>query len=179
MHYSRYFLSINCGRYSSWKFQKILCNLYVQFCKNSTFYAVDCCVPRHMFYTIPFNFFPVQLVAQSLSAVYVEKMVEYLAIKLESSCHLQFYLSWCNHLLTAHGTYLKEHSASNMSKLRDLQKSIVEKQNDLGSLWVVLCGSLITCAPDCSIRIVGLKMYWYANTTTHTCTCMQPCAVAW
>ena len=81
-----------------------------------------------------FCFYPVQLIARSLSAAYVEKMVEFLAIKLEASCHLQFYLTWCSHLLTAHGGYLKEHSASIMSKLRDLQKSIVEKQNDLGSL---------------------------------------------
>ena len=85
----------------------------------------------------------VQLIAQSLSAAYVEKMVEFLAIKLETSCHLQFYLTWCSHLLSAHGGYLKEHSASIMSKLRDLQKSIVEKHSDLGAFNVTVYIQLV------------------------------------
>lgn len=76
----------------------------------------------------------VKLVVQNLPEVYVEKLLPFLAEKLDGSPHLQFYLQWCTAALTTHGTVLKNRASSLMASLRDLQKSIVLKQIDLGKL---------------------------------------------
>jgi len=76
----------------------------------------------------------VQLIVQNLPEVYVEKLLPFLAERLDSSPHLQFYLHWCTQLLTTHGGRLKERSSSNMAVVHDLQKSILQKLLDLGKM---------------------------------------------
>lgn len=73
---------------------------------------------------------------QNLPKVYVEKMLPFLAEKLDNSPHLQFYLQWCRAVLTTHGAELKSNASLLMSGLRDLQKSIVQKQVELGKMCV-------------------------------------------
>lgn len=80
--------------------------------------------------------YTVALVVQELPDVYVEKMLPFLAERLDNSAHLQFYLRWCTLLLTYHGTKLKQKASSLMASLRDLQKSILQKQADLGKMYV-------------------------------------------
>lgn len=71
---------------------------------------------------------------QNLPKVYVEKLLPFLAEQLDGSPHVQFYLLWCRAVLTTHGTQLKSIASSLMASLRDLQKSVVQKQMDLGKM---------------------------------------------
>ena len=50
------------------------------------------------------------MVSGSLPDVYVEKLLGFVAACLETSGHLQFYLSWAQSLLTLHGHKLKTRS---------------------------------------------------------------------
>jgi len=78
----------------------------------------------------------VQLLVQSLPDVYVEKLLVFLAQRLDNSPHLQFYLSWSVSLLTTHTTGLRERSSTLMAAIRDLQKSIAQKKTDLGKMYL-------------------------------------------
>lgn len=40
-------------------------------------------------------------------------------------------MTWCMHLLNAHGRYIKEHASSEMTNLRALQKSITSQVKPL------------------------------------------------
>lgn len=80
-------------------------------------------------YTVP-------LVVRYLPDVYVEKLVSFLADRIDHSPHLQFYVRWCRELLCVHGDRLKERSSEVMASLRDVQKSILQKQRDIGALYV-------------------------------------------
>ena len=80
----------------------------------------------------------VQLIVATLPGVYVEKMLRFLGNQLESSPHLGFYLHWCVELLTRHTAYLKGKAPAIMAQVRDLQKSVLQKQSELGKMYVVL-----------------------------------------
>ncbi|NWU28307.1 PWP2 protein, partial [Dyaphorophyia castanea] len=49
----------------------------------------------------------VDVVCSSLPDLYVEKLLEFLASAFETSCHLEFYLTWAHKLLMLHGQKLK------------------------------------------------------------------------
>ncbi|XP_077996881.1 periodic tryptophan protein 2 homolog [Glandiceps talaboti] len=76
----------------------------------------------------------IELICQNLPENYVDKMLGYLATQLESSRHVEFYLAWCNQLLTLHGSQLKSRSRAVMSILTNLQKSVIRRQDDLATL---------------------------------------------
>ena len=76
----------------------------------------------------------VELIVQNLPLSLVERFLSVLAERVESSPHLQFYLHWCVSLLKYHTTHLRERSSSIAASIRDLQKSIVQKQTDLGRI---------------------------------------------
>lgn len=80
--------------------------------------------------------FPVDLVAVSLPDVYVDKMLDFCASKVESSPHLEFYLLWIQKLLFAHGPRLKQRSQAIMSTLRSLQRNVTRKFDDISKLCV-------------------------------------------
>ena len=71
-----------------------------------------------------------------LPDVYVDKLVSFLAERIDHAPHLQFYIRWCRELLCVHGDRLKERSSEIVASLRDLQKSILQKQVDIGLLYV-------------------------------------------
>lgn len=50
---------------------------------------------------------PVPVVCSSLPDVYVEKLLGFVAACLETSGHLQFYMTWTQSLLMLHGQKLK------------------------------------------------------------------------
>ncbi len=85
----------------------------------------------------------VPLVIQELPEVYVEKLVPFLADQLEHSAHLQFYLCWCTLLLTLHGTVVKQRALALMAPLQHMQKSILQKQADIGQMYVKISNELI------------------------------------
>lgn len=76
----------------------------------------------------------ISLVVQSLREPYVERVLKFVAIQLEKSCHLHFYLMWCQQLLTVHGHRLKVMSSMKLVVLRTLQKSISRHQEDIGKV---------------------------------------------
>lgn len=78
----------------------------------------------------------VGLIIRYLPDVYVNKLIPFLAERLDHAPHLQFYVRWCRELLCAHGDGLKERSSEVIGALRDLQKSILQKQRDIGTLYV-------------------------------------------
>lgn len=76
----------------------------------------------------------VPLIVQNLPDTYVEKLLKFLAECLDDSTHLEFYLQWCSQLLTMHGRKIKEGSSVLMASIRNLQKSVLQKQSDLGKM---------------------------------------------
>lgn len=91
---------------------------------------VDTCCAKSVCAAVP-------LVVQELPEIYVKKLLPFLADQLENSAHLQFYLRWCTLLLTFHGTVMKQRASSLMAPLQHLQKSILQKQADLGKMCVM------------------------------------------
>ena len=86
------------------------------------------------FFSIFFFFILVATVAHHLPGVYVDKLLEFLAAKLERTTHLQFYLTWSKHLMYSHGPSLKLRSGKVMPALRALQKSVTVKSKDIGNM---------------------------------------------
>ena len=85
----------------------------------------------------------VELVLRDLSETYVQRILPVLSDRMNHSPHLEFYLHWCTTLLSLHTRTLKEKGLETMSFLTDLQKSIVQRQTDLGKLYayiiIIIC----------------------------------------
>lgn len=76
----------------------------------------------------------VQLVAELVPVVYLNKQLAALASKLESSPHLEFYLQWTRHLLNAHGRFLQDNAPKHMTALRSLVKSLGRQHDGIGTV---------------------------------------------
>ena len=76
----------------------------------------------------------VELILNSLSPVYIERLLPVLAERLDTSPHIEYYITWCSKLLSLHTETIKQNSTSLASLITDLQKSIIQKQKDLGKL---------------------------------------------
>ncbi|KAJ8246716.1 hypothetical protein GJAV_G00254600 [Gymnothorax javanicus] len=76
----------------------------------------------------------ISVVCGSLPDVYVEKLLRFLGSALESSGHLQFYLTWAQRLLSLHGQTLKNRSGAVLPIIQSLQKSIQRHFEDLSKL---------------------------------------------
>lgn len=76
----------------------------------------------------------ISVVCSTLPDVYVEKLLAFVGGTLETSRHLQFYLTWAQTLLTIHGQKLKNRSASILPIIQSLQKSIQRHHDDLTKL---------------------------------------------
>uniref|UniRef100_A0A3B3DVN0 PWP2 small subunit processome component n=1 Tax=Oryzias melastigma TaxID=30732 RepID=A0A3B3DVN0_ORYME len=70
------------------------------------------------------------VICGSLPDIYVEKLLGFLASCLETSGHLQFYMTWAQNLLMLHGQKLKN-SGSILATLQALQKSIQRHSDNL------------------------------------------------
>lgn len=78
--------------------------------------------------------FLVGLMMRYLPDVYVDKLISFLSERLDHAPHLQFYIRWCSELLCIHGDRLKERSVEVSASLRDLTKSVLLKQRDIGTM---------------------------------------------
>ena len=74
------------------------------------------------------------MIAANLSDVYVDKLLAYIAQKVDASRHIEFYLTWSQSLLVSHGARLKERAKQIMPTIRNLQKSLNKRFNDLSKL---------------------------------------------
>jgi periodic tryptophan protein 2 len=98
----------------------------------------------------------IPFVSSSLPLIYVEKTLHHLAVAVESTRHLEYYLIWSQTLLQQHGALLKSnHSSSGsslMSTLRLLQRNLGQHFQDLGKICDFNKYTLQFCAT------VGQKM---------------------
>lgn len=76
----------------------------------------------------------VALVVKSLPTVYLARLLRFVAQATDESPHLEFNLRWIEALLSAHGPYLKDRSATFAAELRTAQKAIARIQADLARL---------------------------------------------
>ena len=77
-----------------------------------------------------------EYVSGALPDVYVDKLLTFVAGQLESSRHLQFYLTWTQRLLYRHGAGLKQRAPHVLATLRSLQKAMTRKYEDLAKMYV-------------------------------------------
>ncbi|KAK2581778.1 hypothetical protein KPH14_002256 [Odynerus spinipes] len=85
---------------------------------------------RYVIEAIPYT--NIELIVQSLSDIYVEKILKFIAAELESTKHVHFYLLWIESILTSHGHRIN--TAFQMPILLMLQKNMQRKYDDLSSI---------------------------------------------
>ncbi|XP_032218191.2 periodic tryptophan protein 2 homolog isoform X3 [Nematostella vectensis] len=76
----------------------------------------------------------IRLVVQALSDTYVDKLLWFVSGQLDTSAHLQFYLTWCQEIFTLHGHVIKQRAGDVMHMLRTVQKSLTRHHDELGKL---------------------------------------------
>ena len=64
----------------------------------------------------------------------MERVLDFVALQLDKSRHLHFYLLWCQQLLTVHGQKLKQLAGKLLAVLRGLQKSLTRRYEDLANV---------------------------------------------
>ena len=76
----------------------------------------------------------IDLVVESISDVYVDKLLIFVGSQLEKSAHLDFYLIWTQSLLFKHGVRIKQRSQAKYDILCNLEKALFRKFEDLGKM---------------------------------------------
>lgn len=71
---------------------------------------------------------------QGIPQMFLEKIMVFVSKQLESSPHLEYYLTWCKHILYSHGPFIKSNSRSLVPALRSLQKQLAKHTTRLNSL---------------------------------------------
>ena len=87
---------------------------------------------RHVYEGIPMS--DITLVVKNLPTVYLARLLRFVAQATEESPHLEFNLLWIEALLTQHGRYLKDNTASFAAELRTVQKAVTRIQSDLARM---------------------------------------------
>lgn len=77
---------------------------------------------RKVYEAVPYG--QVALVVRDLPRVYLGRLLQFLALQLENSPHLEFGLTWTGEVFGVHGRYLKERAGQYSSELRAVQRSI-------------------------------------------------------
>jgi periodic tryptophan protein 2 len=77
----------------------------------------------------------IEIVVDSLADNYIDKLMSFIAIQIEKSVHLEFYLNWSRSILYKHGNRIKQRSLAKMSVLCNLEKSLNKKFEDLGKMY--------------------------------------------
>lgn len=76
----------------------------------------------------------VEVIVDNLPDVYVDKLMSFVASMIESTAHIEFYLTWASRLLMQHGPKLKQRSQKVMATLRSMQKNVTRKSEELGKM---------------------------------------------
>ncbi|XP_042904814.1 periodic tryptophan protein 2 homolog [Parasteatoda tepidariorum] len=76
----------------------------------------------------------IETLASYLPEIYVERLLRFIVDQIDNSPHLEFYLTWLQHLLTIHGQKIKNRSQSNMGNLRALQKNLSQRLTALDKI---------------------------------------------
>ncbi|KAL8828665.1 MAG: hypothetical protein Q9191_002462 [Dirinaria sp. TL-2023a] len=87
---------------------------------------------RRIYESVPTE--DVSLIVKNLPRVYLARLLRFVAHATDESPHLEFNLRWIEALLSTHGPYLKEYSATFVAELRTVQKAISRTHADLARL---------------------------------------------
>lgn len=87
---------------------------------------------KHIYNAIPVS--SIMLVVKGLPAVYLPRMLRFVAQTTDESPRLEYNLRWIEALLSTHGRSLKEQNGRLAPELRALQKCIARVQGELGRL---------------------------------------------
>ncbi|KAK1934325.1 Periodic tryptophan protein 2 [Phytophthora citrophthora] len=110
----------------------------------------------------------IPLVAQTLRGeMYLQRLLQLLAKRMERSPHLEFYLQWSLAVLNTHGQTLRDDPSSSttcLPTLRSLQKSIARHLQDLAKMYSPSvrgsCGDLETRHSDIYRIMESCPMTW-------------------
>ena len=87
---------------------------------------------RRVYQAVPIS--DVTLVVKHLPTVYLARLLRFVAEATDESPHLEFNLRWIRSLMTEHGAYLKDHSASFAAELRTVQKAVAKIEAELARM---------------------------------------------
>ncbi|KAI7872555.1 putative WD repeat protein [Spinellus fusiger] len=76
----------------------------------------------------------VDLVARGMPEKYLQKLLQFVGVHMETSPHIEFHLIWVTSIMTAHGRYLKQHRGEFQSVFRTLHKGVNRVRDDISSL---------------------------------------------
>ncbi|GBO34808.1 Periodic tryptophan protein 2 [Araneus ventricosus] len=76
----------------------------------------------------------IETLASYLPELYAEKLFRFVVDQLETTPHLEFYTTWIQHLLTAHGINIKNRSRANMGTLLTMQKCLSRRLEEIGKM---------------------------------------------
>lgn len=77
---------------------------------------------QHVYESIPY--IDVDLIAREIPIVYLSRLLRFVGQSMEETPHLEFHLRWLMALLSAHGTWIKDHQGDFASELRLLLRGI-------------------------------------------------------
>lgn len=81
---------------------------------------------------VPVN--TIDVVVNTLPDVYVDKLLSFVAVQIENSAHLEFYLIWVRDIAFSHGNRIKLRSNEKHSVLCLLEKAMTKKFDDLNKM---------------------------------------------
>ncbi|KAF8794527.1 Periodic tryptophan protein 2 like protein [Argiope bruennichi] len=76
----------------------------------------------------------IETLTSYLPELYAEKLFRFVVDQLETTPHLEFYTTWVQHLLTAHGINIKNRSRANMGTLLTMQKCLSRRLEEIGKM---------------------------------------------
>jgi periodic tryptophan protein 2 len=76
----------------------------------------------------------VSLVVKDLPAVYLGRLLRFVALQAEESPHLEFNLVWIESLLSKHGRWMKDNKNGLEAELRSVEKAVRKIQTELAKL---------------------------------------------
>ena len=87
---------------------------------------------REVYETIPPE--SISIVCQTLSSMYVERVLSFIVSQIDTSPHIEFHLKWIVAILYEHGSLLQKRTPSTVSVLRSIQKTVGRKFEDLSKI---------------------------------------------
>jgi periodic tryptophan protein 2 len=76
----------------------------------------------------------VALVVRSLPPHRLQRLLTFISSHVDTSPHLEFYLTWAQTLLTIHGRHLKKISHQMLQTFRSLQKTLTRQHKDIAKM---------------------------------------------
>lgn len=85
---------------------------------------------QHTIESVPYS--NIELCVTSMPQSYINRCLKFIITFLENSKHIQFYLTWVQHILTIHGAAIK--GPNFLPILMGLQKNLTKCYDSVGKL---------------------------------------------